>query len=666
MRPGRACLSVALLALCLAGCTPEEEAADRAVVISLPQWFYPSPERPWMEGVWETLRREHPGVTLDLRLSPGRTEQVLQKLLVARAAGEGPDLACIRLHWAGELGRHGLLEPLDGVVPDRLWGEMVPSLAAAAGREGAHRVLPYDVGVRVILYREDLFREAGIPEPGLEWTREDLVRAARALTVDRDGDGNADRWGLGLPGARDEKTVFQWLPWFWSLGGSFGDPGGDGPPALGTPASAAALQWVRDLVWQEKVTPPTVYSMDQSAVFQGLAGGLFAMTEGGSWEPVLLKEYSRHPHRVRMALLPSMVPGKPSVSLVDGWGFALFTRDAQKRRVIGDVLAALSSDAHQWEKFEAARMLSPLRALYRDPRFLSDPSGRVLAAAVQGGRPLPDFPSFSRVQEALEICLQQVLMDNADPAGALEAGQAALQAAARSGREAPGPASGKDRARGPRAGESPVPPGLPPPGSLWAVFQDQGRERLLAPADLLALERAPVGDRRLVPLAALFPGAPAADVLVRAADGYEKRIPAAGLATAFLDPEALTVVLAREGERRAFTVRDVVRVIREEGPADRDALVIAAGEARRSLSAERLRALAGGGGSLAFEALRAEGLPELPDSGSVRLVARDGYARDVPAPAFLGGRLHLEGMRCDFPGLPSRDQVRDLARVEIR
>jgi len=665
MRIVRACLSVSIVLACFAGCTPKEDTTAPKVVITLPQWFYPTQERPWLQGAWDTLRRQHPGVKLDLQLSPGRTEQVLQKLLVARAAGEGPDLACIRLDWAGQLQRHGLLVPLDGVVPERLWREVVPSLAGALDRDGVHDVLPYDVGARVILYRTDLFREAGIPEPGLDWSREDVLRAARALTLDRDGDGNADRWGLGLPGARHEKTVFQWLPWFWSLGGRFMDPGGDEVPQLRTPASVAAMQWYRDLVWKDQVTPPTCYSMDQAAVFQGLAGGLFAMTEGGSWEPVLLKEYSRHPERVRMAVLPSMLPGKPSVSLVDGWGFALLTRDPEKQRVLADVLETLSSEAHQWEKFEAARLLSPFLALYRDPRFRSDPEAGVLAAAVQGGRPLPGFPSFSRVREALEVCLQEVLMDRADPASVLEAAQDGLLKVVKQNRRAPGPDPGKPRDEARRAAGSPVPTDLPPPGSLRVVSGAGGRERLVAPEDLLRMERKPVGDRQLVPLPDLFPGTPAADLLVRAADGYEKRIPADRLGAAFLDPDAMTVVLVQEGAGRAFTIRDVVRIVSEAPPAP-GALLLIAGEQRRGFSVEDLRTLAGGGGTLPFRALRKVGETDLPRDGSVRLIAADGYTREIPVEVFLDGRLHLDGMKCEFPGLPSRDQVSDLVRIQIR
>jgi len=660
-------LSFIILVLCFSGCTRKPDPQANRIVISLPQWFYPSEERPWLQGVWEGLRRAHPDTSLELQLSPGRTEQVLQKLLVAQAAGDGPDLACIRMHWAGELLRHRILVPLKGCVPEAVWREMVPSLGSVADRGGVRFLLPYDAGVRVILYRADLFREAGIPEPGPGWKREDLIQAARALTRDLDNDGTVDRWGFGLPGARHEKTIFQWLPWFWSLGGHFGE-GSDEPPQLRSPASIGAMQWYRDLARVYRVTPPTCYSMDQAAVFQGLAGGLFAMTEGGSWEPALLKEYSRHPDRVRIAILPSMLPGKPSVTLVDGWGFGLLTRDPEKKRIIGHILTALSSPEHQLEKYKAGRMLSPFRALYRDPLFRADPAAGALAEAVHGGKPVPDFPWFPLVQEALEISLQEVLMNDEDPGTVLSAQQEKMRAGFRRIRDRwagqAGGGSGTPTGPDPAGDGASSGPAHPSQGSLRVVFPGEGRERLLSPEDLLGMERTPVGDLELIPLASLVPGSVTGDLVVRAADGFEKRVPAQGLESAFFDPESLYVYLVRVPGAKTFTIRDVTQLTLEE-PTDPGGLVIVAGKDRRAFPEHRLREMAHGG-VLPFGALLKEKAPDLPAGGKVRLIARDGYGREVALEDFRKGRLHLEGMRCEFPDLPTRDQVSGLKGIEIR
>ncbi len=659
-------LGLMILALFFSGCERTSEPEGKRVVILLPQWFYPSEDRPWLQGVWEELRQAHPDVTLELQLSPGRTEQVLQKLLVARAAGDGPDLACIRMHWAGELLRHRILMPLQGCVPKQVWQETVSSLQTVVGHGGGHYVLPYDVGVRVILYRADLFKEAGIPEPEPGWSREEMLHAARALTRDRDHDGKTDQWGFGLPGARHEKTIFQWLPWFWSLGGRFGGDG-NGPPSIRSLAAVQAMQWYRDLAWKERVTPPTFYSMDQATVFQGLAGGLFAMTEGGSWEPELLEAYSPHARQIRVAPLPAMKQEVPSVTLVDGWGFGLLTGDPEKKKVIGDVLAALSSPKHQLEKYKAARMLSPFQALYRDPVFLADPAAKVLAEAVQRARPVPVFPSFPRVQEALQASLQEILMNDAAPGTVLAAQEKRM--AAWFEREAD-----QDKVRHPRAGGPTPDPGLErltgpegageAPGFLSVVPQGDVPERVLSPEMLLGMERKPVGDLRLIPLVSFFPASVPGDLLVRAADGFEKRVPALGARGSFLDPESLYVYLVPEkGEGRVFTIRDVVRVSMEEGK-ETGGLVVSADGGRHVFQPAKLKTLAEQG-LIPFSHLMEQAGFRVPPEGKVRLVADDGYTREVSADSFLSGTLRVDEMRCSFPGLSSKDQVSSLGRIEI-
>jgi hypothetical protein len=196
------------------------------------------------------------------------------------------------------------------------------------------------------------------------------------------------------------------------------------------------------------------------------------------------------------------------------------------------------------------------------------------------------------------------------------------------------------------------------------IFSKDGRENLLSPEDLLGMERKPVGDLSLIPLASFFPGNASGDLVIRAADGFEKRVPAHGVSTAFLDPESLRAVMVREPGAKIFTIRDVTQITLEDR-TEPDGLVVVAGEQRHAFSVPRLQEMAEGGILPFKRLLKAKGT-EFPEGGKVRLTARDGYTRDVGMENFKKGSLHMEGMRCEFPGLPSRDQVSDLKRIEIR
>jgi ABC-type glycerol-3-phosphate transport system substrate-binding protein len=60
---------------------------------------------------------------------------------------------------------------------------MLPTVAMAAAPNG-------------YLDTRDLFRAASVDEPRPDWTWNDMVEKAIALTRDENGDGNVDQYGL--------------------------------------------------------------------------------------------------------------------------------------------------------------------------------------------------------------------------------------------------------------------------------------------------------------------------------------------------------------------------------------------------------------------------------------------------------------------------------------
>ena len=412
-------LLIMMMTLLGLGCDRAEQTKEKRITVALPQWFSPSDERPWLKEAWQAIRDENREWILDLQLVPGRTEQVLQKLMVVHASGEGPDLACVRLDAMPTLVEQGILQPMDDTLPAKVWEAMIPALAPTVEWQGKRYLMPYDIGVRVILYREDLFEALGIPAPSPAWTWADLVVSATRLTRDLDGDGTIDQWGFGVPAARSKRSILQWLPWFWALGGDLQGP--EGPITLCTPAAIGAMQWYRDLAHRYRVTPPTFYSMDQDTIFQGLASGLFAITEGGSWERAMLEKHSLFYEKIRIAPLPRPLPGGSSTTLVAGWGFGILTQAEEKQAVLARLLEHLCSVDHQLTKYRASGMLSPFTPVYEDPLFNQHSEGKLLAGTLRDARPAPPISSFATVSEALEIALQEVLMDNVGPAEALAA-----------------------------------------------------------------------------------------------------------------------------------------------------------------------------------------------------------------------------------------------------
>jgi len=88
--------------------------------------------------------------------------------------------------------------------------------------------IPWTIGTMILSYQPGLFVEAGIVDadgnakPPDTW--EEFMDAAKKLTVDVDGDGKIDRYGLGWYACRiSDGVTQQWLPFHVSYGAAFWD-----------------------------------------------------------------------------------------------------------------------------------------------------------------------------------------------------------------------------------------------------------------------------------------------------------------------------------------------------------------------------------------------------------------------------------------------------------
>ena len=98
-----------------------------------------------------------------------------------------------------------------------------------------------------IAYNKDMFDAAGVAYPTDDWTWDDVLAAARKLTLDTDGDGVTDQWGIGT-----WKAGF--YSWVWAAGSSFFTS--DLSEVQVDSIVIDTLQWIADLRFKHKVAPP--------------------------------------------------------------------------------------------------------------------------------------------------------------------------------------------------------------------------------------------------------------------------------------------------------------------------------------------------------------------------------------------------------------------------
>lgn len=159
---------------------------------------------------------------VEIKLVPvGSQSDHMAKLSTAFSAGNPPDLFLVNYRRFGQFAGRGVLEPLGArLARSRVFGEkdLFPEAVDAFRFEDTLLCLPQNVSTPVVYWNRTLFRDAGLSPPAEGWTWDDMLRAAKALTKDDNGDGIIDVRGLGF-----EPSLNRFAPFIWQAGGQIVD-----------------------------------------------------------------------------------------------------------------------------------------------------------------------------------------------------------------------------------------------------------------------------------------------------------------------------------------------------------------------------------------------------------------------------------------------------------
>lgn len=108
--------------------------------------------------------------------------------------------------------------------------------------------LPWIAQPVVVYFNKDMFDAAGVEYPTADWTWDDFLEKATALTQDTDGDGNIDQWGTIANG---------WPPpqmFIWQAGGEVISEDMATSP-IDSPEAVAGLDFYRSWIYNPEMAP---------------------------------------------------------------------------------------------------------------------------------------------------------------------------------------------------------------------------------------------------------------------------------------------------------------------------------------------------------------------------------------------------------------------------
>jgi multiple sugar transport system substrate-binding protein len=260
----------------LASCGGAKTAVPQAKSeVTFMMWGAPEEQAVW-QAVVDDFHAANPNVTVKVEVSDW--DSYWTKLNTLIAGGTPPDVfamdAPLYLDWQSR-GALLDLQPYIDATPGFLDG-VYPQTLSAYKVGNDYYGLPRDFNTIVLFYNKDMFDAAGVAYPTADWTYDDLLKTAKTLTKDTNGDGKIDQFGLWTD-TWDMELL--WSEAIWAYGGEIINSDHT-KTLIGEGGARDAWAYI-DSLYKEGVMPkPATAGEYGSDLFQS---GNAAMTTIGHW-----------------------------------------------------------------------------------------------------------------------------------------------------------------------------------------------------------------------------------------------------------------------------------------------------------------------------------------------------------------------------------------------
>ncbi|MDI7247483.1 MAG: sugar ABC transporter substrate-binding protein [Bacillota bacterium] len=301
------------------GAVPQTLATSR-IPLTLTFWGE-GKDLPVYENLVAPFVKAHPDIDLKVVNIPslGGTQSYVTKVLTMIAGGTPPDVLQIDApDFVAMAGRNAFYN-LDTFLTKEpeVKADIYPQLLSAFQADGHQYALPKDFTTVVVYYNEDMFRDAGLKMPNEyaregQWTWDTLLKVAKALTKDVDGDGKVDQFGVA-----PETWGGFWNFWVWQAGGrEFNDAITES--TINSPQAREGLQFLSDL-WNKYHVAPTPAQKTSMQAYQMFQNGKVGMVMYGRWMVATYRQVKSF--RWDIAPLPA---GKEKATPIfsSGWAIA--------------------------------------------------------------------------------------------------------------------------------------------------------------------------------------------------------------------------------------------------------------------------------------------------------------------------------------------------------
>lgn len=342
----------------------------------------------------DSFSQSHPDIQVDLIQIPGQSDY-RKRLTADLVAGTPADVVFINYRRYAEFANTGALEPLGHyleksslIKEEDFYQEAVTPYIW----KGELMCIPQNISSLVVYYNKDMFDAADVPYPVNNWTWDDFLITAQALTKDLDNDGVTDQFGVGLA-----PSLIRVAPFVWQIGGEIVDDEND-PYTLMLDTSDAldAGKFVFDLQTEYHVAPNAEQEASEESESRFINGRLamffnsrrgvptYRESANFDWDVAPLPR-----NKTQATILHADAYCMPSASKnkVAAWTFIEYANSIEGQTIVA----------------ETGRTVPSLISVANSPAFL-DPnskpaSSQVFLDVIPTIRALPIHPNWAEIED---------------------------------------------------------------------------------------------------------------------------------------------------------------------------------------------------------------------------------------------------------------------------
>jgi multiple sugar transport system substrate-binding protein len=344
----------------------------------------------------------NPGVKVQVTAIPW--DAAHDKFTTAITANKTPDVAMVGTTWMGEFAGMDALDPTPGEVDKSVFFDGAQKTTEV---DGTSFGVPWYVETRLVYYRTDLAKKAGITTPPTDW--DGLKTMAKAMQ-----DKAGAKYGIGLQagGTGSWQSV---MPFAWSAGADLTKDGGkaynfDSPEVL--KASQYYQSFFTDGI-SDKAAPATPTTEPD------FASGKVPMFISGPWMMSAVEKAGggdKFKDKYDVFQIPA---DKMSSSFVGGSNLVVF-KNTQNRDSSWKLVNWLSDPKTQVKWYGMSTDLPSVKSAWQDPALTADTKLAVFGKQLETAQAPPTFPTWEQVVTSFDTELEKITKSGADPAASLK------------------------------------------------------------------------------------------------------------------------------------------------------------------------------------------------------------------------------------------------------